>query len=245
MKSLFVAWQDPESRQWATVGRLSQMEGRFHFTYTQGAKNQSNFIPFGRMTDLKAEYVSEELFPLFKNRVLAKSRPEYAQYLQWLGLDAAKYDVLDELERTGGIRATDSLEMFPCPTPTEQNNYEVYFFTRGLRHLHDENRKRTSELKEGDKLNVMLDPQNEYDPHALMIRTCDPITLVGYAPRYFSSEFTKLMNRVGAKNVKVTVERVNAEAPLQYRVLCRIQAPWPVNFQICETDEFRSLSKNS
>ncbi|HFE38157.1 MAG TPA: restriction endonuclease, partial [Gammaproteobacteria bacterium] len=97
MKSLFIAWQDPESRQWAPVGRLSQRGGRFHFVYTQGAKDFSNFTPFGRMSDLSAEYVSDELFPLFKNRVLTKSRPEYAQYLKWLGLDSVKYDALDEL----------------------------------------------------------------------------------------------------------------------------------------------------
>lgn len=242
MKSLFIAYQDPESRKWAPVGRLSQMGSRFHFVYTQGAKDLSNFTPFGRMTDLGAEYVSDELFPLFKNRVLAKSRPEYAQYLKWLGLDSVQYDALDELARTGGIRATDSLEMFPCPSPTEQNNYEVYFFTRGLRHFYGENQKRAAELKVGEPLNVMLDPQNEHDPHALVIRTQDPITLVGYAPRYFSSEFTKLMDSVGAENVRVTVEQVNADAPLQYRVLCRIRAPWPSNFQVCDSREFRPLA---
>lgn len=242
MKSLFVAWQDPESRQWAPVGRLSQPDKYFHFVYTQGAQFLPNFTPFGRMTDLHAEYVSEKLFPLFKNRILAKSRPEYAQYLHWLGLDGAKYDALDELARTGGIRATDSLEMFPCPSPDNQNRYEVYFFTRGLRHFHDENQKQSSKLNTGDKLSVMTDPQNEYDPSALVLRTNDPITLAGYVPRYFSAEFTKLMNSVGAKNVDVTVERLNLSAPLQYRVLCRIRAPWPANFNACNDGEFRSLA---
>jgi len=242
MKSLFVAWQDPQSRQWAPVGRLSRHAEKYHFVYTQGAKEMVNFTPFGRMTDLRAEYVSEELFPLFANRILAKSRPEYDQYLGWLGMERSKYDALDELARTGGVRATDSLELFACPEPTKDLNYEVYFFGRGLRHLHPENQQRAAELKPGERLYVMPDPQNEFDSMALLMRTGDPITLVGYAPRYFSAEFTQLMDLVDIQNVKVTVERVNLDAPLQYRILCRINSPWPAKFQPCQFGAFESLA---
>ena len=69
MKSLFVAWQDPQSRQWAPVGRLSRDDGQYRFVYTRGAKELPNFTPFGLMTDLQVEYVSDELFPLFANRI--------------------------------------------------------------------------------------------------------------------------------------------------------------------------------
>lgn len=243
MKSLFVAWQDPQSRQWAPVGRLSRDDGRFHFVYTHGAKELPNFTPFGRMTDLSAEYVSEKLFPLFANRILAKSRPEYDQYLGWLGMERSTYDALDELARTGGLRATDSLELFPCPQPTKDHSYEVLFFAHGLRHLHAENPKRASELKPGERLYVMPDIQNEYDEKALLLRTDDPITLVGYAPRYFSGEFSELLSSVDVKRAKVTVEKINHDAPLQYRVLCRIIAPWPANFQPCQSGSFKALSK--
>jgi len=242
MKSLFVAWQDPQSRQWAPVGRLSRDDDQYRFVYTQGARELVNFTPFGRMTDLQAEYVSEELFPLFANRILAKSRPEYDQYLGWLGMERTRYDALDELARTGGIRATDSLELFACPEPTKERGYEVYFFCRGLRHLHTENQQRAAELKPGERLYVMTDPQNEFDKMALLLRTDDPITLVGYAPHYFSGEFTRLMELVETENVQVTVEKVNLDAPLQYRVLCRIRSPWPTHFQPCQKGAFESLA---
>lgn len=242
MKALFVAWQDPQSRQWAPVGRLSRDDDQYHFVYTRGAKELANFTPFGRMGDLQAEYVSDELFPLFANRVLAKSRPEYDQYLSWLGMGRSEYDVLDELARTGGVRATDSLELFACPEPSKDHTYEVYFFCRGLRHLHQENQKRASELRPGERLYIMPDPQNEFDNMALLMRTGDPITLVGYAPRYFSTEFTRLMEIVDKQDVKVTVEKVNLDAPLQYRILCRISSPWPQNFQPCEQGWFQSLA---
>lgn len=243
MKSLFVAWQDPKSRLWAPVGRLSREENRYRFVYTHGAESTPNFIPFGRMSDLHAEYVSDELFPLFKNRILARSRPEYERYMSWLGLDYVHPDSLEELARTGGLRATDSLELFPCPCPTEDNRYEVHFFARGIRHLHAENQRRANELLAGERLYAMMDPQNEFDGMALMLRTGDPITLIGYAPRYFSAEFTRLMSFVGADKVRVSVERVNIDAPLQYRILCKISAPWPANFQPCQESDFRPIAR--
>lgn len=90
MKALFVAWQDPASRSWAPVGRLTREGEFYHFVYTRGATEVPNFMPFGRMTDLDAEYVSTELFPLFANRVLSRTRPEYQDYLRWLGLSEAR-----------------------------------------------------------------------------------------------------------------------------------------------------------
>jgi len=99
MKALFIAWQDPMLRTWAPVGRLTRKNGKYHFVYTQGALSLPNFTPFGRMTELDAEYVSVELFPLFANRVLPTNRPEYRDYMGWLGLSESGHDALDELGR--------------------------------------------------------------------------------------------------------------------------------------------------
>ncbi len=242
MKALFIAWQDEKTRRWQPVGRLTRENGLYQFVYTRGAEEMPNFRPFGRMQDLRKVYRSEELFPIFKNRVLAKNRPEYKDYLQWLGLSEARYDELEELARTGGLRATDSLEIFPCPEPTEGKNYEVYFFTRGLRHLHKENLLRSRKLKEGEQLYLMQDLQNPHDDMALLMRTGDPITLVGYAPRYYSAEFTSLIKENGPDKVKVTVERVNIDAPEQYRILCKLASPWPANFFPCANKQFEALA---
>ena len=241
MKALFIAWQDPNSRNWAPVGRLSHEDGRYHFVYTRGAKELSNFTPFGRMNDFHAEYVSDELFPLFANRILAKSRPEYDKYLTWLGLSRSGYDELDELARTGGLRATDSLELFSCPQPDKNQNYEVYFFSRGLRHLNTESQNRAANLHPNERLFLLQDLQNEHDEMALLLRTGDPVTLVGYAPRYYSGEFSQLIESVGPKNVEVVVEKVNFDAPLQYRILCKIVSPWPANFSPCQRGMFETL----
>ena len=247
MKALFVAYQDTVSRKWTPVARLTHDGQLYHFAYTRGAKNLPNFVPFGRMNELDAEYVSEQIFPLFANRLLPKSRPEYKDYLNWLGLDGASHDDLEELGRTGGLRATDSLELIPCPEPTSSNQYEVYFFCRGLRHMSADSQARSLGLAKGEQLYLTKDVQNVSDGMALLLRTDDPVTLVGYVPRYYSAEFSQLINLVGADVPKVTVEKVNADAPIQYRVLCKFSAPWPMQFQPCQTGlyEVDSAQHNS
>ena len=52
--SVYISWQDPASRLWYVVGRLSeQMEGGFEFVYTKGAQKSKNFIPFPGMSVLE------------------------------------------------------------------------------------------------------------------------------------------------------------------------------------------------
>ena len=194
------------------------------------------------MKDLNKKYLSDKLFPLFSNRVLAKGRPEYKKYLEWLGLSESEHDELEELSRTGGIRATDNLEMFPCPTPSVDGRYKVNFFCRGLKHLHPENIERSTRLNIGEQLYLMKDLQNPYDSTALLLRSDQPITLVGYAPRYFSNEFSTLTNLLGAEEIGITVDAVNPSAPLQFRVRCLLECDWPNDFSSCATDQYRLLA---
>ncbi|WP_295392108.1 HIRAN domain-containing protein [uncultured Thiodictyon sp.] len=242
MKALFVAVQDHDSRCWAPVARLTRENGSYRFVYTEGARDLPGFTPFGRMTNLESQYISNELFPLFANRVLPKSRPEYRDYLNWLGLSAADHDALDELARTGGLRATDTIELIPYPEATADRCYVVYFFGRGLRHLAAENQARIGSLDVGERLHLLHDLQNPIDCMALMLRTGDPVSIVGYVPRYYAADWTRLIQLAGAEAVMVTVERVNQDAPMQYRLLCKLSAPWPAAFSPCKDGQYRPIS---
>lgn len=242
MKALFVIWQDPDTRRWIPVGRLTRIEKKFQFAYTKGAKQSTKFVPFGRMTNLEAVYESTELFPLFANRILPKSRPEYAQYLGWLGLESANTDDLEVLARSGGLRATDSLEIVPCPEPTPDRQVVIHFFARGLRHLSEKDQSRVLQLKAGERLYLMRDVQNNVDSMALLMRTGDPISVVGYCPRYFSADFSQLLTKTPPDQIAVTVDRVSEEAPTQFRLLCRLQSTWPHDFAPCSVGMFEPLS---
>jgi hypothetical protein len=244
MKALFVAYQDPRTRQWAPVGKLTRTAEGYRFAYTNGAKQFSEFVPFGRMTDVCSTYHSTELFPLFSNRILPKNRPEYREYLGWLGLSDTAHDELEELSRTGGLRVTDSLELIPCPERTAIGTYEAYFFCRGIRHATPEARARADELSAGERLFLMRDLQNQHDPAALAIRTKDPVSVIGYTPRYFAKDFAALLNASVSDEVRVTVEQANLTAPAQYRLLCRITAPWPATFSPCDDVAFQEISSS-
>jgi len=243
VNTIFVAWQDPETRDWKTVGRLNRDHEFFRFAYTEGAKDSKNFKPFGRMNELDAVYKSDKLFPLFANRILPKSRPEYLDYMRWLGLNAENHDVMEELSRSAGLRATDSLEMFPYPEPVGENNYEIHFFSRGLSHMYKDNQDRARTLCQGESLYLMGDLQNPHDKMALLMRTNDPVSLIGYLPRYYSAEVCQLIKSNGVENVKVEVEQVNVNAPIQYRVMCKLTSKWPVNFSPFSDKQFQPLAE--
>jgi hypothetical protein len=223
------------------VGKLTFDGSVYQFVYTKGAQKSPRFIPFGRMTDLRVTYESDELFPLFANRLLSKSRPEYRELLRWLNLREHDDDPLALLARTGGLRETDSMEVFPCPERTSKNQYHVHFFVHGIRHLPERAIESIEKLKEGEPLFLMQDLQNPYDPLALALRTHDPATFVGYCPRYLSEDLLTILSERGADAVSVTVERVNREAPLQLRLLCNVTGCWPAGFSPCSGEMYEPL----
>ena len=245
MDTLFLAWQDPQTRRWLPVGRLTFDGSVYQFMYTQGAREAEKFIPFGRMRDLEVTYESDELFPLFANRLLPKSRPEYRRFLEWLNLRDDEDDPLALLARTEGRRETDSLEVFPCPQLDSHNEYHLHFFVHGVRHLPDAGIERIHKLQGRDRLFLMQDLQNPYDPQAFALRTDDPPTLVGYCPRYLTEDVFRVLDQCDHDGPKVTVERVNHEAPLQLRLLCDLTSCWPGTFQPCSGGLYEPLVRGA
>ncbi|MDA2930622.1 HIRAN domain-containing protein [Acidobacteria bacterium AH-259-O06] len=241
MKILYLAWQDPDSRRWFPVGRLTSNDV-YRFVYTKGAKESPNFIPFGRMTRLDTIYESGELFPLFANRLLPKTRPEYKDFLHWLNLQENEADPIALLARTEGIRKTDSLMVFPCPEPDRDGKYNVHFFSHGIRYLPDHAIQLINNLRPGAQLYLMPDPQNPHDKFAISLRTGDPATIVGYCPRYMTGDFHHVLDACDPNKVGVAVERVNRDAPIQLRLLCQMTVHWPENFQPCSTELYEPLA---
>ena len=235
----YLAWQNPDNRKWFPVGMLTLDEGVYRFLYTKGALKNSNFVCFGRMGKLDAVYESETLFPLFSNRLLSSSRPEFKNYLNWLNIKNG--DQLDVLAITEGLRSTDTLEVFKCPMPNERGEYEVEFLSHGLSHLPQQTLERVNRLQTRDRLFLIHDFQNKHDPMAIVMRTDDPIDFCGYCPRYLNPDFHILMKKSGAENLLVEVVKVNVEAPLNMRLLCKITAKWPKDFTPCSEDNFHPV----
>ncbi|HUY36006.1 MAG TPA: hypothetical protein VMV69_24925 [Pirellulales bacterium] len=105
MNSLFVAWRPgtPKECGWRPVGVLEFDGELYRFRYTRGAQ-QPGFHPFTQMERLDQVYESDCLLPVFANRLLSPSRPEYEAYLRWSGFDPDNppdpIGVLDTLHAT-------------------------------------------------------------------------------------------------------------------------------------------------
>jgi len=240
---LYIFWQDPSTRRWYPVGRLTRIANRYEFVYTNGAGAAKVFTPFGRMTDLDKIYHSDDLFPLFANRILSRSRPEYDEYVRWIGADVAPNDEMLILARTGGARATDSLMIYAKPEPNERCEFDLFFLCHGIGHLPTAAIDRINLLKEGEVLYPMLDVLNPFDVDAVSLRTGDPAWFVGYVPRFFAKDIRTCIQRTDPSTVRLHVARINPDAPLQLRLLCRLITPWPNGFEPFSGSEFEPLVK--
>lgn len=229
MKTLFLAWQNPKTRRWFPVGRLIREGGLYRFGYVEGAATaarEGEFEPLPSFPDLHQIYESEQLFPLFANRILSPKRPEYKEFLSWLGLTPDRAaDPIELLARSGGMRVTDYLEIFSPPEADAAGIYRVQFFVHGLRYMPPGAVARTNELEAGERLLLTHDFQNPKDGRALLLRTCEKrqkdMYLVGYCPRYLFVDIFNSMVK-DSSFPEITVERVNPPpAPIGFRLLCR------------------------
>jgi len=240
MKSLILTWQNSETRSWFPVGRLDHSSEGYFFRYTQGANEakEQGFKPFSRMEKMNVKYQSDNLFPLFSNRTMPKSRPEFLEYSEWFGLDA-DCSTLDWLAKSGGKKATDSLGVFLIPKE-RKGKFEMSFFLHGIRYLNESVLDEINSLKSGDKLFLMKDFQNPYDKYALAVRRNGPKALIGYCPRYYTKCFLDLLGG-NEPSVILSVSKVNSKAPYDYKLLCKLEASWKDIFEPFSEGDFKPL----
>jgi hypothetical protein len=194
------------------------------------------------MESLDEVYESVDLFPLFDNRLLKESRPEYEAYLRWSGFEPGEApDPIVVLGVTEGIRQTDAVEVFPCPTQDAYGCYLNKFFLHGIRWMAPAGILRINALQDGERLTLIPNPQNEYDPQAVGVWTETAPTQIGYVPRYLAAEVNNLAQVCCPDFIELYVHRVNRDAPLQNRVLCRMHACWPDGFEPCSGEDFAPI----
>lgn len=246
MNALIVASRSAEdSAGWSPVGRLDYDHGVYRFVYTQGARTAKAFRPFDGMENLDFLYESPELFPVFANRLLSSSRPEYEAFLRWSGFDPANPpDPLAILGVTEGRKQTDMIEVFPCPVPDDSGMYQNKFFLHGLRYMSPVAHQRLATLKPDERLLCVCDVQNESDAHAVLLRTENDRINIGYVPRYLAQDVWKLLQGCGPQFLSFFVHKVNADAPLQQRLLCKVEACWPADFKPCDGESFHPIPTN-
>lgn len=245
-RTFYLGWQARDTRAWYPVGRLDASADRncYAFAYTKGAaqaKEQDQFEALYDFPDFEKHYKSDELFPLFKNRIMTPGRHDFRKYLRLLDLSGDQADPLDILAIDGGYRATDSFQVFPEMTKGPEGEFSTRFFLHGGRHTNVDSKNKLEELTVGQNLYVTAELTNPASGTAIQLQTED-YYMLGWAPRYMVHDLVHAMvNAPGQIHAKVI--RVNpAPAPSKQRVLIELAGILPENVEPMTGVEFQALT---
>ena len=213
---LLVTWQNSQTRKYTAVGVLESGNGSYCFRYVDGVDGLPGFSGLLGFEDLKRVYTSDHLFPIFSQRVMMAGRSERPRLLEALALgpDAEPMEIL---ERSGGHRAGDTLEILPIPD-LAGGQTEFTFLAHGVRHC-DGADEILDTLEPGDVLGLRRQPENPQDSRAVLVTTEG--TALGWVP----SPLLELVHALlEAGEPHVTVDRVNPrELGHHLRLLVRLR----------------------
>ena len=228
-KTLFLAWQEKDRRQWFPVGRLDAdpAQPAYRFRYTGGARRaqaEAGFPLLIEFPQLDEDYRSTRLFPLFRNRVINRGRPDLKEYLRHLDLGHEAHPI-EILAANGGHRVTDAYEVFPKIERDADGSFSCRFFLHGWRHVNSEAQERLERLTPGEGLYVTLELTNPITGFAVQIQTVD-YYLIGWAPRYLAGDLA--MAVAGEPDLySARVVRINPQpAPSRQRLLIEMRGRW-------------------
>ena len=243
-RTLFVAWQgQAPSHAWFPVGLLdADVEHQlYRFRYTAGAKRalkDAGFRPLIEFPDLYADYQSAELFPLFQNRIMNRSRADFSDYLRSLDL-GEDADPIAILTANGGRKTTDSYEVFPPIEKQPDGSSTCRFFLHRWQRTNKEAQARVGHLHQDEALYVTLELTNPATGLAIQLQTRD-YYMIGWAPRYLVHDLAPAIIE-SPEPYEARVVRINPQpAPSTQRVLIEIRGYWGAHQPMSGSD-FRPL----
>ncbi len=228
---LLVTRRDPETASYHPLGFLTFSSGTYTFRYLKKALEASGFRALPGLSEATRAHTSHRLFPIFAERVISARRPDRQTSMEALGLDidAAPFEVL---QRSGGRRVGDMIELVPAPTAMPDRSLAVDFLVHGVRYQPPEVQERITHLRAGEQLKVVHETENESDPRALLVTDCDEMPL-GYVPRPLLEVVHELSDRCA------TVVRANPpEVGFHFRLLAQITGQVPFGYRPFEGSEW-------
>lgn len=235
---LLVMWQHPDSHEIIPIGRFSHKGGRYSFAYTVAAAEISGFRPLPGLEDIHHRYESDQIPAVFDQRVMSSERPDYADYLGSIGLDAAT--PWEQIVESGGRRAGDTLQFMQLPTVAEEHARSrflangVSHIPEAIRHLpgrnvlvsREEQEVALQSLHVGDRVQLEAELDNPQDPYAVLL-TVGGVP-VGWVPRAMSASVRELLD---VEPREAVVYRVNGPgAPFHLRLALDLDTSAPAGF---------------
>ena len=203
---LYLIWHDKVSKKQYIVGTLSR-NGKYEFEYNEeidlAIKNGFTLLT---AFPKRVKYECETLFPAFLSRLPDKKRSDIANILNKYGL--VEYDAYQLLKKSGAKLPIDDI-YFIDPIFDINNKFERTFPVAGSRYYmncnNGNNCIKNCNLRIGDELSLELEPENERDSNAVKILYNNK--LLGYIPRYYSENVTKIIKE--KKKYKCIVQEIN------------------------------------
>jgi hypothetical protein len=227
IRRLAVTWQHPVRRSVHPVGLLEYDGASYRFRYIRNVEHVVDLDHLLGFPDRCRNYSAEHLFPLFAQRVMDPRRPDYDRYLTALSLNG-QASPWEQLARSGGRRAGDTIQLFPEPTVDEHGWTTCLFLAHGIRHIaaeDDQVEAALAALAPGTPLRLVDEPDNVANNRAVLVSTIDGRRL-GYVPDFLLDHLAAVR---GGGDATVRVVHVNGpEAPWHLRLLCRLDGrAWP------------------
>jgi hypothetical protein len=201
----------------------------YEFRYVRNVLSVKDFIPLIGFPDLSGVYTSPRLFPLFSQRVMAPRRPDFSRYVESLDL-TEDADPWEQLTRSEGRRAGDTIMVFPEPTIGSEGRTQSNFLVHGIRHAVPEQDidDRLRSLRKGDRLALVPEPTNPVNPRA--IHTVDRQSVpLGWVPDLLL-DYVHTVTGTGPH--ELVVQHVNGpEAPIHLRLLVRLTGSVPAGYK--------------
>lgn len=192
---LYLIWKNPNTRRNYIVGKLTRDEG-YKFEYCEEYKeamdsgwNKLEAFPEER------EYRSTELFTAFACRLPDKKRRGIETILEKYGLK--EYDGYELLRKSAGRLPIDTYE-FISPIFADDEIVEREIYVAGIKHMkggcNGIDCAERPNVECGDLLDLVPEPTNKYDDHAVKVMTKKGAQL-GYIPRYYSESVANRLAR--------------------------------------------------
>ena len=183
---LFVIWRAPTPAGTRhVVGTLARTTQGFAFEYlpqpATEAAAQSGFREIFGFPVSGEVFESRYLFPIFQERIPSPARADFKRMMSDWGVVQLD-DPMEVLARSGGVLATDRLELAEFRVEDDPLTIPLEFRIAGLQ-------KRpgaSANLVIGDSLKLEREPGNVADPQATLVARIGGET-VGYVPRQYSA----------------------------------------------------------
>lgn len=190
INSIYVSWRQGKGASRYLIGLLSRnIEGEgftFQYNINEVIKaRKDGFQNYPDLPDTGRVYTSN-LQTIFTMRLMSKSRPDRERFLSFWSADNPNYDWFDELGFTQGKLATDSFE-FLADFPVEPG---ISFISEAAALTH--NKVKNEDIEVNDRLNFVLDNDNEYDKDAVKLFKNN--VNIGFVKRGHNKFFHKVDN---------------------------------------------------